>query len=256
MEDNIRSVIIEDEFNSLMTLQTLLEKYCPQVNVTATAGNVVDGIELINNVQPELVFLDIALPDGDGFEILEKVDYKLFDLIFTTAYDQYALKAFEFSAIHYLLKPINFKDLQEAVSRVRKISSEEEFKTRMKVLQDNLSEQQTKIILPTLEGLHVINIDEIIRCESDNNYTIFHLTNKNRLVVSKSLNNFEKLLADKNFVRIHSRHLINMNYLKKYVKGRGGYVVLEDGSQADVSTSRVKDFLNSLKKVAKFLNNN
>ncbi len=256
MEEKIRSVIVEDEKNSMMALQTLLEKYCPQVEVAGVAANVREGIQVIDDIQPDLVFLDIAMPDGDGFEILEKVEYKFFDVIFTTAYDQFALKAFEFSALHYLLKPINFRDLQEAVGRVKKISTEDEYNTRLKVLQENMSDQQTKIILPTLEGLHVIDIDSIVRCESDNNYTIFHLLNKSRLVVSKSLNNFEKLLADKNFVRIHSRHLINMKYLKKYVKGRGGYVVLEDGSQADVSTSRVKDFMNNLKKVAKFLGGN
>jgi len=251
MEEKIRSVIVEDEKNSKEVLMALLEKYCPNVEIIGTADNVESAIKEIDEKQPELVFLDIAMPDGDGFEVLEKVEHKLFEIIFTTAYDQYALKAFEFSALHYLLKPINFKDLQEAVARYKKVESEIEFDEKVQVLQHNLSNQQTKIILPSLEGLNIIDIDNIVRCESDNNYTIFHLLNKTRIVVSRSLNNFEKLLTDKNFARIHSRHLVNMKYIKKYVKGRGGYVVMEDGSHADVATSRVKDFMMRLKTVAK-----
>jgi len=255
MEDLIRSVIVEDEKNSKEVLMTLLEKYCPNVEIIGTADNVETAISMINEKQPDLVFLDIAMPDGDGFEVLEKVEHKLFEIIFTTAYDQYALKAFEFSALHYLLKPINFKDLQEAVSRYKKVESEDEFNEKIQVLQNNLSSQQTKIILPSLEGLNIIDIDTVVRCESDNNYTIFHLMNKTRIVVSRSLNNFEKLLYDKNFARIHSRHLVNLKYVKKYIKGRGGYVIMEDGSHADVATSRVKDFMARLKMVAKSIGN-
>jgi len=251
MEDKIRSVIIEDEKNSLEALSALIDKYCPNVEMIGTANSVKSGIKIINELEPDLVFLDIAMPDGDGFEVLENVDFKYFEVIFTTAYDQFALKAFEFSALHYLLKPINFKELQEAVSRYKKIESEDEFNNKIQVLQNNLSSKQTKIILPSLEGLNIIDIDNIIRCESDNNYTIFHLINKSRIVVSRSLNNFERLLSEKNFVRIHSRHLVNLKYIKKYVKGRGGYVIMEDGSEADVATSRVKDFMARLKMVAK-----
>jgi two-component system LytT family response regulator len=253
MSEKINAILVDDERNSLLTLEKLLQKYCPEVNVIGKAQNVEEGIKVINDKKPDLVFLDIAMPDGDGFEVLEKVSHKLFEVIFTTAYDQYALKAFEFSALHYLLKPINFKELQEAVARFEKVKSEEDFDDKIKLLKENLARQQNKIILPSMEGLNIIELDDIVRCESDNNYTIFHLTSGKRLVVSKTLNNFEKLLADKDFYRIHSKHLVNMKYIKKYVKGRGGYVVFEDGSHADVSAGRMKEFLTHLKMYAKSL---
>ena len=254
MSKIINAVLVDDEKNSLLTLKMLIEKYCPEVEIIGQAQSVEESIEVINDTQPDLVFLDIAMPDGDGFEVLERVSYKLFQVIFTTAYDQYALKAFEYSALHYLLKPINFNDLQDAVGRFSKVSSESEFDEKLNHLKDNLAYQQNKIILPSMEGLNIIEIDDIIRCESDNNYTIFFLTNNTKYVVSKTLSNYEKLLADKDFCRIHSKHLVNLKYVKKYTKGRGGYVVFHDGSHADVSASRVKDFLIRLKQYAKSLN--
>lgn len=253
MSEKIKAVIVDDELNSLKTLEKLLTKYCPQVSILGKAQSVSEAISLINQLKPELVFLDIAMPDGDGFEVVEKVEHKNFEVIFTTAYDQYALKAFEFSAIHYLLKPINFNDLQEAVNRYQSIGNKEPLEQKMEVFKNALDQQQDKIILPSMEGLSIIDIDNILRCESDNNYTIFHLISGKRIVVSKTLNNFDKLLHDKNFHRIHAKHLVNMKYIKKYVKGRGGYVVFNDGSHADVSAGKMKDFLERLKNYAKSL---
>jgi two-component system LytT family response regulator len=252
--ETIKTILVDDEKNSLTTLQMLLERYCPEVEIIGTAQNVEESIKIIDELKPDLVFLDIAMPDGDGFEVLEYVNYKLFQVIFTTAYDQYALRAFEYAALHYLLKPINFNDLQDAVARFSKVTEESEFDNKLLKMKENLAEQQNKIILPTMEGLNIIDIDSIIRCESDNNYTIFILHEAKKIVVSKTLSNYEKLLADKDFVRIHSKHLVNLKYVKKYVKGRGGYVVFHDGSHADVSASRVKDFLVRLKLYAKSLN--
>ncbi|MBT3302323.1 MAG: response regulator transcription factor [Bacteroidetes bacterium] len=252
--ETIKAILVDDEKNSLSTLQLLLDKYCPEVEIIGTAQNVADSIKIIDELKPELVFLDIAMPDGDGFEVLENVSHKLFQVIFTTAYDQYALRAFEYAALHYLLKPINFNDLQDAVARFTKVTDESEFDDKLLKIKDSLASQQNKIILPTMEGLNIIDIEDIIRCESDNNYTIFILKTDKKIVVSKTLSNYEKLLADKDFFRIHSKHLVNLKYVKKYVKGRGGYVVFFDGTHADVSASRVKDFLVRLKIFAKSLN--
>ncbi|MBC8343893.1 MAG: response regulator transcription factor [Bacteroidetes bacterium] len=253
-QEKIKAILVDDEKNSLLTLQLLLEKYCPEVEIIGSAQNVEDSILLIDEKLPELVFLDIAMPDGDGFEVLENVQHKLFQVIFITAYDQYALRAFEYAALHYLLKPINFNELQDAVSRFKKVTDESEFNEKLVKMKDSLASQQNKIILPTMEGLNIIDIDDIIRCESDNNYTLFFLKTDKKIVTSKTLNNYDKLLSDKDFFRIHSKHLVNLKYVKRYVKGRGGYVVFHDGSHVDVSASRVKDFLIRLKTYAKSLN--
>ncbi|MBT4969937.1 MAG: response regulator transcription factor, partial [Bacteroidetes bacterium] len=212
--ETIKAILVDDEKNSLSTLQLLLDKYCPEVEIIGTAQNVADSIKIIDELKPELVFLDIAMPDGDGFEVLENVSHKLFQVIFTTAYDQYALRAFEYAALHYLLKPINFNDLQDAVARFTKVTDESEFDDKLLKIKDSLASQQNKIILPTMEGLNIIDIEDIIRCESDNNYTIFILKTDKKIVVSKTLSNYEKLLADKDFFRIHSKHLVNLKYVK------------------------------------------
>ncbi|MBT4729798.1 MAG: response regulator [Bacteroidetes bacterium] len=187
--ETIKAILVDDEKNSLSTLQLLLDKYCPEVEVIGTAQNVADSIKIIDELKPELVFLDIAMPDGDGFEVLENVSHKLFQVIFTTAYDQYALRAFEYAALHYLLKPINFNDLQDAVARFTKVTDESEFDDKLLKIKDSLASQQNKIILPTMEGLNIIDIEDIIRCESDNNYTIFILKTDKKIVVSKTLSN-------------------------------------------------------------------
>jgi two-component system LytT family response regulator len=231
MADAIRVVIVDDEKKSILTLSKLLNVYCPHVKVIGTAQTVSESIETINFLKPDLVFLDISLPDGDGFDILENVDHRSFEVIFITASDKFAIKAFEFSAIHYLLKPINFKELQHAVERFEQIKGDNLLNEKISILKESLNKNYKKIILPSFEGLIMKDIDDIIRCEADSNYTIFLFTNKEKLLVSKSLNNFEKILADINFCRIHNKHLVNLKYVTKYIKGKAGYVIMQDGSQ-------------------------
>jgi len=251
MSTFIQAVIVDDEDNSLEALTILLQKYCPDVQVIGTAQTVTDAVELIDNLKPELVFLDIALPDGQGFEILEEVGFTAFEVIFTTAYDQYALKAFDFSALDYLLKPISAEKLQQAVERFEKIRKDENYGERVSVLKESLNNRNERIILSSMDGFDVYKIADIVRCEANGSYTTFYIKSGHRVITSKTLNNFERLLADLSFVRVHSKHLINLDYVKKYISGRGGYIVFEDGSQVDVSERKKKEFILRMKSHAR-----
>lgn len=247
MAEIINAIIVDDEENSISTLNMLLSKYCPQVEIIGTAKTHKEAVSRINELKPNLVFLDISMPDGDGFEVLETVSYKSFEVIFITAYNQYALRAFEFSAIDYLLKPVDYNKLKQAVERYSRISSSDALENRVSVLKENLQSQSQRIILSSMEGFDIYEISDIVRCEANGSYTNFYFKNKQKLITSKTLNNFEKLLSDLAFSRIHSKHLVNLRYVKKYVSGRGGYVVLEDGSKVDVSERKKRDFIRHMK---------
>ncbi|PLW97860.1 MAG: DNA-binding response regulator [Marinilabiliales bacterium] len=253
MKETIHAVIVDDEEKSVKALNNLLEKYVQHVNVDGVANCVKDAVSLIDDIKPELVFLDINMPDGIGFDVLEQVSFKDFEVIFVTAYESYALKAFEFSAIHYLLKPINYLELQKAISRFESIKVDSPFEDQISVFRETFNDKPSKIILPTSDGLNMVDIDTIIRCEADSNYTLFFLADGSREIVSKSLNNFDKLLADLNFIRVHNKHLINLRHVKKYIKGKTGYVIMNDEEHVYVSDSKRKTFLESLKNYAKSL---
>ncbi len=246
--ESIKTVLIDDEKNSLIILQKLLEKNIPEIEIVGTAQSVKEGIEAVDEHKPDLVFLDISMPDGDGFEVLEKASYKDFSVIFVTAYDQYAIKAFEFAALHYILKPVNAQELKDAIERYKEHKNES-IGEKIEVLSSNL-EKPTKLILPTSSGMHIIDLDDIIRCESSNNYTTFYLTTGKKIVVSKSIQTYERLLSDSHFCRVHNKHIVNIKFIKKYVRGRGGYVVLSNGEQIDVSEGRKKKFLEKLNNFA------
>lgn len=246
MAENIRSLIVEDESRSASTLTSLLEQYCPNVEIIEIAKTVKEGIKLIDEEQPDLVFLDIALPDGDGFAILENVTYKDFALIFTTAYDKYATKAFDFSALHYLLKPINHAELKKAVDRYEAIRNEKDFRKKLNVLEGNINGKLEKLVLPASDGLEVIDLDDIIRFEASHNYTHCYLIENKKLFITRPLSAFDAMLCDHHFVRIHSKYIINLKYLKKYIKGSGGFVRMMDNAEISVSKSRKNHFLEKL----------
>lgn len=251
MNTLIQAVLVDDEENSLEALTILLEKYCPDVTVIGTAQTVESAVETIDELKPELVFLDIALPDGQGFEVLEQIEEKDFEVIFTTAYDQYALKAFEFSALDYLLKPIDAEKLKQSVDRFKEIRSSGNLAGRVDVLKDSLKNINERIILSSMDGFEVYKIADIIRCEANGSYTTFFIKGGIKVVTSKTLNNFEKLLADKPFARVHSKHLVNLEYVKRYISGRGGYIIFDDGSQVDVSERKKKEFIRLMKEHAR-----
>jgi two-component system, LytTR family, response regulator len=241
----LKAIIVDDEPYCSETLEVLLQRYCPQVQVQAIYQNGIDALKAINTSAPDLVFLDVEMPRMNGFEMLQLLPSINFDLIFTTSYDQYALKAFRFSAIDYLLKPIDREELQNAIQRVKRPIAQQ-----LEVLFQKMNRVSTpvgKIALPTMEGLWMITIDSIISCDSDSNYTIIRLKNKEKLVVSRTLKDVEELLEEHSFVRVHHSYLVNLNEISKYVKGEGGYLVMSDGSSIDVSRSK-KDVL--LKKLS------
>ncbi|MEL6589114.1 MAG: LytTR family DNA-binding domain-containing protein [Bacteroidota bacterium] len=247
----VRAVIVEDEKNSQELLKELITEYCEGIEVVDIAGNVAEALEALEVNKPDLIFLDIELPDGDGFQVLEQAKELNFDVIFTTAYDQYAMRAFKFSATDYLLKPVDIEELQAATARVvEKQSKEEESgegqSDKIEALIRNIRNMQQpfkRIVLPTTNGFTVVNPDDIIRCESDRNYTFIFLMDGRKILVSRTIKEYDEMLSDYNFFRIHQSHLINLKYLKNYTRGRGGYVELTDGSTLDVSARRKSEFL-------------
>ena len=255
MEDRIRTIIVEDEHRSLLTLQTLLERYCPDVNVVGTGNCVETGILVIEELKPELVFLDIAMPDGDAFGLLSQVEKVEFEIIFTTAYHEFALKAFEFSALHYLLKPINYMELQDAVLRYKKIRPTVNIQPRLDILNSSLKNRFDKISLPSNEGLIIVKILDIVRFEASGNYCTVFLSDGEPIIVTKTLNQFEEILPGLHFVRIHKTHMINLRHVKKYQRGQGGLVTLNDGTQLSVSRTHKNEFIEGLKALSLTMRN-
>ncbi|MFO7617170.1 MAG: LytTR family DNA-binding domain-containing protein [Bacteroidales bacterium] len=246
-DTRIRTVIVEDERKSLLTLETLLNRYCPEVEVVGSARSVEEGLFTLKELNPELVFLDISMPDGDAFDLLNSLPKISFEIIFITAYNNFALKAFEFSALHYLLKPVNYLDLQEAVTRFQRIRPVEDISPRIEVMKSSLANHFDKISLPTGDGLIFIEIERIVRIEASHNYSIFYLSNQESIIVTRASNHYENLLRDHHFVRIHNAHLVNLRFVRKYVKGQGGSILLTDGTTIAVARARKASFLESLK---------
>lgn len=232
----VRAVIIDDEKASRDTLKSLLDRYEKEVMVVAEADSVKSGLEAIRTFTPDLVFLDIQMPDGSGFRLLEQINDIDFNVIFITAFDQYAIKAFKYSAIDYLLKPIIPEDLKNAVKK--HIELGQIANTNVQVLLENMvnkNKEPKKIVLHTFEGMHVINTEDIIRCQSDDCYTNFHLSDGKKIIVSKTLKEIEEQLKGKDFIRPHKSHLININKIKTFVRNDGGYIIMVDGSEIPVS---------------------
>ena len=248
--DKLRAIIVEDEEASRETLKNYLAKYCPQVELLAMADSVKSGYEAITQHQPDLVFLDIEMPYGNAFDLLDKFEDISFEIVFVTAYRNYAIKALNLSAAYYILKPIDIDELVNAVTKIEqnRQTSDEYFHT--KILMDNIkatSKQLHKIVLPQMDGFEVVQVKDIIRAEANDNYTLFHMEGGKKYLVSKTLKHFENLLTDFDFMRVHKSHLINIQYVTKYVKGKGGQVILSDGSYIDVSVNKKKDLMGRFK---------
>jgi two-component system, LytTR family, response regulator len=250
----VKAIIIDDEAKSRTALVSLLERYCPNVIISGEAQGVQSGIKLIKEFNPDVIFLDIQMQDGSGFRLLESFDEVNFEIVFTTAFDQYAIKAIKYSALDYLLKPIIPDELIEAVRKVeeKKIIKNANINQNIDVLLDNMNTTNPgskKIILTTAEKIHVIHVNEILRCESDNYYTNFFFTDGTKLLISKTLKENEKMLKDHNFIRPHKSHLINIRYIKGYMKNDGGFILMSDDSKVPVSRRRkelIIETINSL----------
>ncbi len=244
----LRALIIEDEAHNRELVRKMLDRYCPDVSVIAEAADVASGAALIRNTDSfDLLFLDVQLPDGTGFNILEQLERIDFELIFVTAYDHYALEAIRFCAIDYLLKPLKVEDLQKAVGRVIARRRERtENQLLQQLLANRSAQEQKRIALPTAEQIHLIAVSDIIRCQGESNYTHFYLRDGRNILVSKTLREYEDLLKDYHFMRTHQSHLVNLREVDSFVKTRGGYLLMKDGSKVNVSRHRRDEVLEKL----------
>jgi two-component system, LytTR family, response regulator len=237
----IRTVLIDDMKNSRVTLADDLKTYCPDIQIEGEADSVKSGVELIRKVKPEIVFLDIELEDGTGFDILDSFDEINFKIIFITGLDSYGIKAIKFSALDYLLKPVDPDDLVKAISKYKESETRHDLKANVDYLLENIRGIKPKfkrIALNSADKVNMVNIDDIIRCESQSNYTLFYLHGGEQILVTKSLKEYENLLEEYSFIRVHHSHLINLNYLKEYIKADGGYAVMTDKSTVPVSVRK------------------
>ena len=237
----LRTVLVEDEAQSREILRNYLEKYCKEIEVLGEAVNIEEAIELIEANQPDLLFLDVEMPFGNAFDLLDKLPDRDFEIVFVTAYDQYAIDALNSHAAYYLMKPIDIDELIKAVAYVKEIREKEQ-RLEQLVLKSGYAHSEGKITIPQQDGFQVLNASDILYCKADDNYTEIYLDNK-KILVSKTLKYFEQALKDLNFARIHKSFLVNVNEIVKYRKGKGGSVVLRNGKELMVSASRKRDLL-------------
>jgi two-component system LytT family response regulator len=245
----LKAILIDDEQSGLNALQQKILKHCPQVQIISVCDDPHKGLEAIEALQPNLVFLDIEMPVMNGFTLLQKLIYKNFELIFVTAYDHYAIKAIRYSAIDYLVKPVEIDDLKNAVNRVIEKRNDVTPNHQLELLLENMMIEKTKfkrLAIPTGEGLQFIKIDDIIYLEASVNYTKFYLEKNLKYTVSKTLKEFEDMLPEHTFLRIHNSYIINKNCVTKYIRGEGGRVILTNGTSLDVSKRKKTEFLKAI----------
>lgn len=243
----IKSVIVEDELAAREVLKNYLSKYCPQVEVVGEAQNIKEAVPLLHEIRPQLVFLDVEMPFGNAFDVLEACKDLQFETIFVTAFSEYSLKALNQSAAYYLLKPISIEELIVALNKVQHQIMNHEIFNRNKIIVENFHEskpEKQQVILPTLEGFEVVKMEEIVRLRGNGNFTDLYLNNGNKKMVCRFLKHFSEILPLP-FIRVHKSHIINMNCVKSYNKG--GIVTLNDGAEIEVSPTYKEDFLKNFK---------
>lgn len=242
----IKAILIEDELRSLKLLGNLIGEYCPQVKIIGTATSVDEAFQLIQKNDPDVIFLDIEMQRETGFDLLLKFSEIPFEIIFTTAFEHYALKAIKFSALDYLLKPIDIEELKQAVSKVELNNHRQRVNKRFESFMHNLQNPKSElyqIALPSSEGLNILQIQDILYLKSDRQYTIFQTKSGEKIVTSKNLGEYEDLLLEYNFFRVHHSSLINLNEVKKYIRGDGGSVVMSNGDLIEVAKRKKDNFL-------------
>jgi two-component system LytT family response regulator len=235
----MRAIIIDDESNNLENLRVLLNKYCPEISVVAMASSAVEARECIRELQPELLFLDIQMPGENGFDLLRSISVYSFEVIFVTGFDKYGIQAIRFSAIDYLVKPIDHLELIAAVKRANLKVLEKRHNSQLENLMAMLHEKQQRsehrVALSSAKETRFVKTSQIIRCEAENNYTIFYLTGHETIVVSRPMFEYDELLADYDFLRCHNSHLVNKSFVKSWIKEDGGYLLMEDGHRIPIS---------------------
>jgi two-component system LytT family response regulator len=244
----MNAVIIDDEVTVRNAISSLLGDYFPEIRIIASAGTVEEGYESIVKHKPDLVFLDIELPDGTGFDLLRKFQQIPFKIIFVTGHQEYALDAIKVSALDYVLKPVDTDELRHAVEKAGEIISQEEQKLKFQALNENLQSKKVlkRIILHTSDHLQLVSVSDIIRAEADSNYTSFSLSDGKRILVSRTIKEFESLLSGSGMIRVHQSHLVNINYIDRFVKKDGGYLLLKDSTKIPVSPILKKQVLQAL----------
>lgn len=234
----LKIVIIEDEERTLSAIKSIIDDYCDDTDIIGTARSINEALEVFNSCQPDVVLSDINLPDGTSFDLFNQLDETDFKIIFITAFEEYAIKAIKFSAFDYLVKPVNPKELIATIQNARLQLEKENAQLKLEALLANVndfSKHLKKLVLKTSESIYVVDIQDIIRCESDSSYTSFFLLDKRKIMVSKVLKEYDELLQGSGFIRVHKSHLVNLNYIDRFNKAEGGYIVMKDGSDVPVS---------------------
>ena len=241
----IRCILVDDESNSLEMMEWLLNTYCPQVKIEALCNGAESGLQAIAKYRPDVVFLDIEMPHMNGFDMLEQFDKLYFDVVFCTAYDQFAIKAFKYSALNYLLKPVDPDDLKETIRRLeqkRSVPTREQMELLINGMRNTQRPATNRIALTTSDGMIFVSTADILYCEAESNYTCVVLQNK-KILVSKTLKEIDEALAGGDFYRVHNSFLININHIQRFVRGDGGYVVMNDGKSVSISRARRQEFM-------------
>ena len=253
MNGKLSTLIVDDEPDAVNFISSIIREYCPRLEIIGTASSAREGVKIILERQPELVFLDVEMPHGSGFDLLAQFPEKTFDVVFITAFNHYALKAIKFSAVDYILKPININEFIEAVDKVlhKRLSGSNRNTNYFELLENLKSETPSKLAIPTSDGMEYLKTSDIIRIEADRSYSWFFLKDKRKVLVSKNLNNYQELLSDQHFFRPHNSHLINLDHVRKYIRHEGGIIEMDDGSQVPISRVRRDIFLAQMSKLSK-----
>ena len=240
-------LIIDDENRTRQLIANMIDSFGFDVQTIPEGENVESGIKAIEKHNPDIVFLDIQMPDGTGFDVLRSIENKNFVVIFITAHEEFAIKAIKFSALDYLLKPVDPTELEAALKKAIAALKEESEGSQFEALQKNINpHEKRRLVLKTQESVHVVDLDDIIRCEADRNYTSFFLSQNKKILVSKTLKEYETLLSGHHFLRVQQSHLININYVERYDKKNGGAVVMKDGSEVPLSSAKREVFFQTL----------
>jgi len=253
MSTPLRTIVVDDEQDAVNFICSIIEEYCPKLELVGKGNSAKEGSKLIIDKTPDLVFLDVEMPRGSGFDLLANFPDKSFDVIFITAFNHYAIKAIKFSAVDYILKPININEFISAVDKVldKKSTNHNRNQNFHTLLENVRSTLPSKLAIPTSDGMEYLNTKNIIRVEADRSYSWFYLSDNRKILVSRNLKEYQELLTDRNFFRTHNSHLINLEHVKKYIRHEGGAIELIDGSQVPISRGKRDLFLLQMAKLSK-----
>ncbi|MBS1636109.1 MAG: response regulator transcription factor [Bacteroidetes bacterium] len=242
----LKAVIVEDEPMSREILAGYIAKYCPDVTVVGTGDSVATGIEAIRKHKPDILFLDVEMPKGNGFDLLEQVGEIDFETVFVTAFGNYAIQALNYSAAYYILKPVSIDELILAVDKIKTQKQKNQLSLHTKVLLENIrggNSQDCKIVLPLQDGFEVVKVRDIVHCKANDNFTDFHFVSKSKMMICRTLKFYEELLGESGFLRVHKSHLVNLDHVVKYTRGKGGQLTMADGSVIDVSPNKKDELM-------------